>query len=98
MAFVPIDRDTVYPPPQSVQAWLPETRLARHVVDVVEGLDLSAWGNRQGIMRPFAKNHPASMIFGATSQICPVCRVISPTGSWLMQTRCRHSTYTNMPI
>jgi transposase len=42
MAFHPIDRDTDYLLPPSVQEWLPESHLARYVVDVVEGLDLSA--------------------------------------------------------
>ena len=41
MAFHPIDRDTDYLLPPSVQEWLPESHLARYVVDVVEGLDLS---------------------------------------------------------
>ena len=38
----PIDRDTDYLLPPSVQDWLPKAHLARYVVDVVEGLDLSA--------------------------------------------------------
>jgi transposase/IS5 family transposase len=39
--FRPIDRDTDFLLPPSVQEWLPEGHLARYVVDVVEGLDLS---------------------------------------------------------
>jgi len=39
--FRPIDRATDYLLPPSVQEWLPESHLARYVVDVVEGLDLS---------------------------------------------------------
>jgi len=42
MAFHPIDRDTDFLLPPSVQDWLPEAHLARYVVDVVEQLDLSA--------------------------------------------------------
>ncbi len=41
MAFHPIDRDTDYLLPPSEQEWLSEPHLARYVVDVVEGLDLS---------------------------------------------------------
>lgn len=41
MAFHAIDRNTDYLLPPSVQEWLPEAHLARYVVDVVEGLDLS---------------------------------------------------------
>jgi len=37
-----IDRETDYLLPPSVQYWLPQSHLARYVVDVVEGLDLSA--------------------------------------------------------
>jgi transposase len=40
--FVPVDRDTQFLFPPSVQEWLPEDHLARFVVDVVEQLDLSA--------------------------------------------------------
>ncbi len=39
--FRPIDRGTDYLLPPSVQDWLPESHLARYVVDVVEALDLS---------------------------------------------------------
>jgi len=39
--FRPIDRQTDYLLPPSVQDWLPESHLARYVVDVVDGLDLS---------------------------------------------------------
>ncbi|MFO1130417.1 MAG: IS1182 family transposase [Hyphomicrobiales bacterium] len=46
--FRPIDRDTGYLLPPSVQDWLPESHLARYVVDVVEGLDLSE------LERPYA--------------------------------------------
>jgi transposase len=42
MAFHPINRDSDYLLPPSVQEWLAEAHLARYVVDVVEGLDLSA--------------------------------------------------------
>ena len=48
--FRPIDRQMDYLLPPSVQDWLPESHLARYVVDVVEGLDLSelerAYGGR----------------------------------------------------
>lgn len=40
--FRPIDRDTAYLFPPSVDEWLPQRHLARYVVEVVEGLDLSA--------------------------------------------------------
>lgn len=61
MAFHPIDRDTDFLLPPSVQEWLPEAHLARYVVDVVEQLDLSA------IERAYAGKgsdayHPATLM------------------------------------
>src|ERR671912_260973 len=40
--FRPIHRDTGFLLPPSVDEWLPERHLARFVVEVIEGLDLSA--------------------------------------------------------
>ncbi len=39
--FRPSDRDTAFVCPPSVDEWLPQRHLARYVVEVVEGLDLS---------------------------------------------------------
>ena len=38
--FQPIDRDTLYLLPPSIQEWLPEEHLARFVIDIVDQLDL----------------------------------------------------------
>lgn len=40
--FHPVDRQTGYLLPSSVDEWLPEAHLARLIVDVVDGLDISA--------------------------------------------------------
>src|SRR5437879_2707128 len=40
--FCPVDRDTGFLMPPSVDEWLPEKHLARFVVDVIAGLDLRA--------------------------------------------------------
>ena len=40
--FHPVDRQTGYLLPPSVDEWLPENHLARFVVEVVDGLDVSA--------------------------------------------------------
>lgn len=61
MAFHPIDRDTDYLLPPSVQEWLPEAHLARYVVDVVEGLDLSAL-ERAYAGRGSDAYHPAMLL------------------------------------
>jgi len=59
--FRPIDRDIDYLLPPSVQDWLPERHLARYVVEVVEGLDLSeleqAYAGRGSV--PY---HPATLL------------------------------------
>ena len=39
--FRPVDRDTGFLLPPSVDEWLPEKHLARFVVEVIDGLDLS---------------------------------------------------------
>ena len=61
MAFRPIDRDTDYLLPPSVQAWLPEAHLARYVVDVVDALDLSA-RERAYAGRGSDAYHPAMLL------------------------------------
>lgn len=61
MAFHPIDRDTDYLLPPSVQEWLPESHLARYVVEVVEGLDLSAL-ERAYAGRGSDAYHPATLL------------------------------------
>ncbi|TBU98007.1 IS5/IS1182 family transposase, partial [Stutzerimonas kirkiae] len=39
--FRPVDRKTPYLFPPSVEGWLPENHLARFIVEVIDGLDLS---------------------------------------------------------
>jgi len=39
--FRPVDRDTGFLLPPSVDEWLPDKHLARFVVEVIDGLDLS---------------------------------------------------------
>ncbi len=46
--FRPVDRDTLYLLPPSVQDWLPEDHLARFVVEIVDRLDLGALERRYG--------------------------------------------------
>ncbi|MFN2335253.1 MAG: IS1182 family transposase [Wenzhouxiangellaceae bacterium] len=59
--FRSIDRQTDYLLPPSVQDWLPESHLARYVVDVVEGLDLSAL-ERAYAGRGSEAYHPALLL------------------------------------
>ena len=46
--FQPINRDTAYLLPPSLQDWLPEKHLARFVIDIVDQLDLSELVKRYG--------------------------------------------------
>ena len=59
--FRPIDRQTDYLLPPSVQDWLPESHLARYVVDVVESLNLSDL-ERTYAGRGSAAYHPALLL------------------------------------
>ena len=59
--FVPIDRDTAYLLPPSVDEWLPGDHLARFVVEVIEQLDLGEL-TRQYAGRGSAAYHPAVLL------------------------------------
>ncbi|AVO43583.1 IS1182 family transposase [Simplicispira suum] len=59
--FVPVDRETAYLLPPSVDEWLPKDHLARFVVEVIEQLDLSDL-LRQYAGRGSAAHHPAVLL------------------------------------
>lgn len=59
--FLPIDRDSEYLFPPSVQDWLPETHLARYIANVIESLDLTAIEKRYA-GRGSDAYHPASLM------------------------------------
>lgn len=59
--FVPVDRDTAYLLPPSVDEWLPSDHLARFVVEVIERLDLSVLAD-QYAGRGSAAHHPAVLL------------------------------------
>ncbi len=59
--FVPVDRDTAYLLPPSVDEWLPDDHLARFVVEVIERLDLGEL-TRQYAGRGSAAHHPAVLL------------------------------------
>src|SRR6201993_87593 len=59
--FRPVDRDTGFLMPPSVDEWLPEKHLARFVVDVIASLDLRAMtGSYRGCGE--ASYHPAVLL------------------------------------
>lgn len=59
--FVPVDRDTAYLLPPSVDEWLPEDHLARFVVEVIDQLELSELV-RQYAGRGSDAHHPAVLL------------------------------------
>lgn len=59
--FVPVDRDTAYLLPPSVDEWLPNDHLARFVVEVIDRLDLEDLV-KQYAGRGSAAHHPAVLL------------------------------------
>jgi len=59
--FIPTDRKTAYLLPPSVDDWLNEDHLARFVVEVIDGLDLSNL-TRQYAGRGSKAHHPATLL------------------------------------
>ena len=58
--FRPIDRQTGFLLPPSVDEWLPEKHLARFVVEVIDGLDLRVMrGSYRG-----SASYPPSLLLG----------------------------------
>ena len=58
--FRPVDRQTGFLLPPSVDEWLPEKHLARFVVEVIDGLDL-----RRGSYRGSGSaSYPPSLLLG----------------------------------
>ena len=59
--FLPVDRQTDYLFPPSVEDWLPENHLARFIVEVIERLDLTEL-TRQYAGRGSSAHHPAVLL------------------------------------
>ena len=59
--FVPVDRDTAYLLPPSVDEWLPSDHLARFVVEVIDRLDLGEL-TKQYAGRGSPAHHPAVLL------------------------------------
>jgi transposase len=60
--FRPIDRQTGFLLPPSVDEWLPEKHLARFVVEVIDGLDLSAMS--RSYRGSGSASYPPSLLLG----------------------------------
>ena len=74
--FRPFDRETDYLLPPSIDEWLPEKHLARFVVEVIDGLDLSAL-SRSYRGSGSASYHPA-LLLGVVGVWLRDCRVLQP--------------------
>ena len=59
--FRPVDRQTGYLLPPSVDEWLPEGHLARFIVEVIDELDLSAFSQAYA-GRGSAAYHPSVLL------------------------------------
>lgn len=59
--FIPVDRQTQYLLPPSVEEWLPQNHLARFIVEVIDQLDLSDL-TRAYRGRGSAAHHPAVLL------------------------------------
>ena len=59
--FVPVDRDTAYLLPPSVDEWLPKDHLARFVVEVIDRIDLAELTS-QYAGRGSGAHHPAVLL------------------------------------
>lgn len=59
--FIPVDRQTDFLFPPSVQDWLPENHLARFIVEVIDRLDLTEL-TRQYAGRGSAAHHPGVLL------------------------------------
>ncbi len=77
--FRPIDRDTGFLMPPSVDEWLPQQHLARFVVEVIAGLDLRAMtGSYRGSGE--ASYHPGLLLGIADLRLLP--QGCFPAASW----------------
>jgi transposase len=59
--FIPVDRDTDYLLPPSVDDWLPENHLARFIVEVIDQLDLTTLTHKYA-GRGSAAHHPSVLL------------------------------------
>ena len=78
--FQPIDRDTLYLLPPSIQEWLPEAHLARFVIDIVDQLDLRELeaGYGGGSKQPY---HPA-LLLSLSARLTSAGRLMSGPGAF----------------
>ena len=95
--FRPIDRQTGFLLPPSVDEWLPEKHLARFVVEVIDGLDLRVMrGSYRG---SGSASYPPSLLLGilvmATRPACS--RAASWSGRAMTRWRSASSRRTSIP-
>ena len=80
--FILTDRKTDYLLPPSVDEWLTDDHLARFVVEVIDGLDLSSL-TRQYAGRGSKAHHPATLLAILVYPRLSISRetaIVSPSG------------------
>src|SRR3954467_12323465 len=93
--FRPVDRQTGFLLPPSVDEWLPEKHLARFVVEVIDGLDLSVMrGSYRG--SGSASYHP-SLLLGILVYGSGCSRAASWSGRPMARWRSASSPRTGIP-
>ena len=79
--FRPTDRQTGFLMPPSIDEWLPQKHLARFVVEVIDGLDLSAM-SKSYRGSGSASYHPAVLlgllVYGCATRACKSVGFITP--------------------
>src|SRR3954466_7279746 len=92
--FRPIDRQTGFLLPPSVDEWLPEKHLARFVVEVIDGLDL-----RRGSYRGWGSaSSPPPLLLGILVYGYACSRAASWSGRAMTRSRSASSRRTSIPI
>src|SRR3982751_4552503 len=94
--FRPIDRQTGFLLPPSVDEWLPEKHLARFVVEVIDGLDLRVM--RGGYRGSGSASSPPSLLLGILVYGYACSRAASWSGRAMTRWRSASSRPTSIPI
>ena len=94
--FRPMDRQTGFLLPPSVDEWLPEKHLARFVVEVIDGLDLSVMrGSYRG---SGSASYPPSLLLGILVYGYACSRAASWSGRAMTRSPSASSRRTSIPI
>src|SRR3954451_14081865 len=94
--FRPVDRDTGFLLPPSVDEWLPEKHLARFVVEVIDGLDLGRMA--KAYRGSGSASYPPSLLLGVLVYGYACSRAASWSGRPMTRWRSASSRRTSIRI